>query len=272
MKLSKRWANIEIPDWDSEILEIDRFEKSLGELPKEVEKIRELVTRFEVCHFKSDWHIRLIIYSLENMRSSVAPSRIGKKHISKGPGAWKNDKTGRCELAMNYIKAIRKWLRINITKKDVVRKTNEFEDNISKWLGVKNPDKIRLTKLLLARLLWDWDSYNKLQIKGEYEELEKQICRIDICHYAFPTNLDLLLKSIGEMKPAESFEGCGSFNEEIKEVVIREIKYINNYLIKWSKENKIHTQSRMYKIWILQSLKKTLTEQVNLYCRKNVIK
>ncbi|TAL69329.1 MAG: hypothetical protein EPN82_07240 [Bacteroidetes bacterium] len=264
----KNWSNIERLRWDPEIREIDRFEKSLGEIPKIVKNIRELITRFEVCHFKYSEHIRTITFSLHNLVKMVEPSTIGKNHISKGLKVLKNDKTGRSKIGQQYVRAIRKWLKNDTSKKEAIRKTKEFDENISKWLGAKNPDKIRLIKLLLARILWDWESYNKLQIKGEYEELEKQICRIDICHYAFPSNLDLLLKSIGEMKLADGFEGCGSFNEKIKEEVIREIKYINKHLIKWSKEKRVPTQARLYKIWLLTSLKKTLIEQLHLYSPK----
>ena len=220
------WSNIEKPRWDFEIMEIDRFEETLGELPKDIMKIRELITRVEVCHFKCKEHIKWIISSILNMLKFKEPKKIGRYHVSKGETVWKNDKTGRSKLGMKYIKGIRKWLRKKSSEKIPIRKTKEFDDNISKWLGKKNPDKFRLLKLLLARMLWDWELYKKLQKKGEFEELEKQICKIDICHYAFPSNLDLLLKSIGEMKPANDFEGCGSFNDEIKEEAINQIKYI----------------------------------------------
>ncbi len=51
-----KWAKIEIPPQDSEIIKIDEFEKRLGELPENVNRIRELITRFEVCHFKYRLH------------------------------------------------------------------------------------------------------------------------------------------------------------------------------------------------------------------------
>jgi hypothetical protein len=258
------WSNIEISLDDSEIIEIDKFEKSLGEIPKIVKNIRELITRYEVCHFKYSEHISTIIFSIFNLVKMVEPSKIGQNHISKGLKASKQDKTGRSKLGQQYIYGIRKWLGNDSPYKRKIKKNIELYEQITKWLGKKNPDKIRLVLFLLSRLLWDWKSYNELQHKGEYEALEQQICRLDICHYAFPSNLDKLLKSIGEMKPAEEFEGCGSFNDNIKEEVIRHISYMNKYLTKWIKDKKVPTKTRLYKIWLSSCLVKTLKAQVHL--------
>jgi hypothetical protein len=35
---------------------------------------------------------------------------------------------------------------------------------------------------LLARLTWDWESYEKLQHGGRFKDIEFQACRMDICH------------------------------------------------------------------------------------------
>ena len=47
------WSNIEISPQDPEIIEIGKLEKTQGNISKNVRKIRELITRFEVCHFNT---------------------------------------------------------------------------------------------------------------------------------------------------------------------------------------------------------------------------
>lgn len=46
------WSNIETSAQDTEIAEVNKLETTLGDIPPPVRKIRELITRFEVCHFK----------------------------------------------------------------------------------------------------------------------------------------------------------------------------------------------------------------------------
>ena len=58
------WSNIEILPQDSEIIEINKFEKTLGDIPVHDQQIRELITRFEVCHFKYQQHFRNIKKSI----------------------------------------------------------------------------------------------------------------------------------------------------------------------------------------------------------------
>lgn len=52
------WSNIQISPQDPEIVKINNLERTLGELPENVKKIRGLITRFEVCHFKYQQHLR----------------------------------------------------------------------------------------------------------------------------------------------------------------------------------------------------------------------
>jgi len=56
----KAWSNIQISPEDPEIIEINNLEKNLGKLSDKVCQIRELITRFEVCHFKYQQHLRKI--------------------------------------------------------------------------------------------------------------------------------------------------------------------------------------------------------------------
>jgi hypothetical protein len=257
------WANIGISSDDPEIIEINRFEKTLGAIPPSVCKIRELITRFEVCHFKYQQHIEYIKESILSLESNIDPEKIGAKHIRRGEKALKKDKTGRSRLGNKYVSALSDWLEDSPTIMPSEEYDKTIGQQIKKWLGEKDPEKERLVRLLKARLIWDWKSYEKLRLEKENKELEHQVCSMDICHYDFPKNLDLLLQGIGEMKPVEAFEGCGSFNSDIRKFVMKEFSIVNdllNNLISSDKTNK----KELVKIWLYACLAKTLKEQVRL--------
>jgi hypothetical protein len=118
---------------------------------------------------------------------------------------------------------------------------------------------------LLARLTWDWKSYEKLQQGGKFKDIEFQASRMDICHYAFPKNLNLLLSGIGQMKAVEekTFEGCGSYNSEIGAYLEKEFLRLNNTL-KSLQVNKGLGKNNLIKIWLFACLAKTIKENINI--------
>ena len=259
------WSNIQISTPDSEIIKINDFEKRLGELPDKVKRIRELITRFEVCHFKYKLHLKKIKDSITDLNPVVDTTKIGTNHIRHGENVINKDKTGKSLIGQQYVWAVEEWLSDN-RKNDVSDKYDKkLGQQIQKWLGVKNPDKVRLVKLLLARLTWDWTSYEKLQHGGEYKDIEFQSCRMDICHYAFPYNLDLLLKGIGQMKAVEEerFEGCGSFNTEIKAYLEKEFLDINNTLKSFQINDRL-SKNYLIKTWLILCLAKTIKENLKI--------
>ena len=139
----------------------------------------------------------------------------------------------------------------------------DLGQQIKLWLGEKNSDKERLVRLLIARLIWDWKSYEELQHGEEFKELEHQACRMDVCHYCFPGNLGLLLKGIGELKAIEGLEGCGSFNSEIKIYIEEEFSVLMDLLFPMISVNQ-PDKNNSAKAWLIACLAKTLKEQVGL--------
>jgi hypothetical protein len=260
------WSNIGVSSQDTEIAEIDKFEGTLDNIPAPVRKIRELITRFEVCHFKYEQHLKYINNSIARLEPSTNPGKIGSNHINKGENAWENDKTGRSLIGQQYLWIFKNWLAKNTQEKI----PNHYNKNLylqtSKWLGEKTPDKERIIRLLIARLTYDWESYEKLQQGGQFEDLEYQTCRMDICHYAFPNHLDYLLQAIGEMKPRKELDGCGSYNTAIKTFIrekfselccsIEDMTGNNNFLIQNNNEQ--------IKAWLYACLAKTLKEQIGI--------
>jgi len=256
------WANIEISPQNSEIIEIDKLEATLGKISENVQKIRELITRFEVCHFKYQQHFKHIKASILNLKPNVKPTQIGANHISKGKDVVNNDKTGRSILGQQYVNSLMKWLG-DCSQENSDYFNNKLNQRITIWLGDKNPDKEKLVRLLIARLIWDWKAYEEYQQRGEYKELEFQTCRMDICHYAFPEHLNLLVQGIGRMEPINNFEGCGSFNTEIKTFVEKQFSILYDYL-KSNSNKKKSEHKEMIKLWLIACLAKTLKEQVGL--------
>ena len=257
------WSNILLSTEDNEINKINDIEKNFSKTHTKIYQIRELITRFEVCHFKYQQHLKKIKTSIGNLEPAIDPVIIGINHIKSGKDAWKNDKTGRSIIGQQYVYMIKKWLGNCKGKKKPEYYDNKFNRKIETWLGEKGPEKERLVRLLLARLLWDWKLYEELQSKGKYKELELQVCSMDICHYVFPDNLDLLLQGLGEMKPVEKFEGCGSFNTNIKNFIEKEFSILNRQLKHLDNDGKPN-KNKTIKIWLFASLLKTIKEQVNL--------
>ena len=179
----------------------------------------------------------------------------------KMPG--KNDVTGKSFTGQQYVWAMNHWLNNTHHKEIPDKYDKKLGQKVQKWLGDKNADKERLVRLLLARLTWDWKSYEELQLGGESKELEFQVCRVDICHYAFPVNLDRLLIGIGEMRPVDNFEGCGSFNSDIRNFIKKELLALND-LFKSVYNKNIFDKKNQIRAWLIVCLIKTLKEQVEL--------
>lgn len=106
----KAWSNIEVSDHDSEVIRINALEKKLGKLPMHICQIRELITRFEACHFKVRQHLCHIKFAITHLQVQINPDAIGKNHIRHGADAWKNDETQRSRMGQQYIEVIKTWL------------------------------------------------------------------------------------------------------------------------------------------------------------------
>ena len=257
------WSNIEVSPGDPEVVEIDKLEKNLGELTSEVRQVRALISRFELCHFKYRQHIEKVKTSIINLMPVTDPEKIGINHIKNGEDAWKRDETGRSLSGQKYLWALKHWLGDNAHVSNADGYDGESGAQITRRLGEKSPDKKRLVRLLLARLLWDWKSLEELQQGGEHKGLEFQIIRMDICHYSFPAHLDLMLEGIGGLKPVEPFEGCGSFNSQIRAFIEKEFAEVNDSLKSLAGAGK-SDKNELTKIWLLACLAKTLKEQIGL--------
>ena len=261
----KAWSNIQISPQDPEIIKINNLEKRLGELPDKVKIIRELITRFEVCHLKYQQHLKKIKDSIIDLEPKVDTARIGINHIQHGEGVLNKDSTGKSFIGQQYVWALKEWLNDNPENVLSDNYDKNLGQQIQKWLGDKSPDKIQLVRLLLARLTWDWKSYEKFQHGGKFKDIEFQACRMDICHYAFPKNLDLLLEGIGQMRAVDEskFEGCGSYDTNIEAYLKKEFLSLNDTL-KSLQSNSGLNKNDLIKTWLVACLTKTIKEHINI--------
>ena len=138
---------------------------------------------------------------------------------------------------------------------------SELQCQVARWLGKKTVHKERLVQLLVARMTWDWESYNKLLGKTPYKDLENQVIRMDICHYDFPAHLNKVIKSIGQLQPAKDFEGCGSYNSDILKVLEKEFLELNKKLQSFSL-GKTPEKNTRYKMWLIACFAKTIKQYV----------
>jgi hypothetical protein len=260
------WSNIECKDNDPEIRRINQLEGSLGVISDDVRKIRELITGFEVCHFKFISHLNYISKSIVDLKPVNILENIGKNHIRHGEMAARKDDTGRSLRGLQYIQALKAWLE-NRSGENGTADEKMLVQQVRQSLGRKTREKERLVRLLIARLMWDWKSYEAILHKSENKDLEFQVCRMDICHYAFPGNLDSMLEGIGRMKPVEPFHGCGTVNPETSESIKKEFTRINNSIsIRCSQPD----EKELTRVWLYACMAKTLKEQAGLKQRINI--
>ena len=233
-------------------------------MPDKIYRIRELITRFEVCHFKFRQHLSKIRDSINELTPLVDTTQIGSNHIQHGENVVKTDTTGKSLIGQQYVRALKVWLNDDGENEISEYYNKKSGQQIHEWLGNKNPYKMRLVKLVIARLTWDWASYEDLQYGGKYKDIEYQACRMDICHYAFPENLNLLLKGIGRMEAVEEkrFEGCGSFNNEIKEYLKNEFLDLNDTLKSFRDDGQ--SKNDLIRTWLILCLAKTIKENIKI--------
>ena len=120
-------------------------------------------------------------------------------------------------------------------------------------------------KIFKPILSWDWKTYEKLQYAGKFKDIEFQASRMDICHYAFPENLNLLIKGIGQMKALaeQGFEGCGSYNTDIRTFLEKEFLDLND-MLKSLKNKSEQNKDDLIKAWLVACLAKTIKENINI--------
>ncbi len=259
------WINIDVSPDDQEIIAINQMELALGNVPKQIYKVRELITRFEVCHFKYRRHFEYILKSIAELQPVIEVDRIGLNHLHHRTNAWMNDKTKRSKAGLMYISALSKWLEDESFDNLEISKQELFKLRllVDEWLGDKNEKKVKLIHMLLSRLLWQ--SVEQYRSGGTLSELEYQIEATDICNYTFPQNLDKIIQAIGTLKPVKVFVGCGTFNAEIISFLTKEFKKLCMWLDNDMPNIDLGLKKKdPIKIWLVACLVKTIKTDIHL--------
>ncbi len=259
------WHNIIVSKDDPEIIEINNMENELKGASAPVKAVRQLITQFEVCHFKYAIHYDYILRSIEFLTPFIDPGSIGSSHPRTGPDSWKKNKTGRSRTAQIYINALQLWLNPKSLAgiDSYIRVIQIMKAHVTKLLGERNNEKERLVELLIKRLLWR--PIERYSLGVQLDRLQDQIERTDICHYTFPDNIERVLAGIGSLAPSKDFQGCGSYNSRIK----WQVSMWFQQLCKWINGepgylDRVLGKRNNAKIWLAACLAKTLKEQVGL--------
>lgn len=261
----RQWANIGIEQPDNEILEIYRLEQHIGTLPQEAKEIRSLITRLEICHFKFERHVLRIIESIGRMKVDFDLNSIGSSHPKSGENAWRADSTGRSRKGQEYIWILQMWLvGEHFSEKDPRDIPRSLFEIVYSALGDRDEHKEALVSALLDRLLWKFETERK-SLPEEFELLANQIDRTDICHYSFPENVERMIEAIGKLEPLSDFEGCGSFDEERRQMGQRYFSALTAWLQDRRSETEVMLGERtLLKKWLVACLGKTLKELAGL--------
>ncbi len=184
------WANLGLPQADAEIARIHQMEQRAGPLPPVAHAIRELITRFEICHFKIERHLQRIIQAISEMCLDLDPAAIGRSHPKSGPTAWRTDRTGRSRQGQEFIWLLQMWLADEpYSEEDPRAIPRSLFEEVKRALGKPDAQKSRLVEALLNRLLLKPD---RRTLPAELAGFWLQIEATDICHYAFPSNFHYL--------------------------------------------------------------------------------
>jgi len=198
------WANIGLIEPDEEVTALWKLQQALLLPAPSARRIRELITRLKICHFKFPRHLQRIMAAIGTMRWELDLAQIGQAHPRKGPQASLMDTTGRSQQAESFIAALEGWLAGQSPETEVA-------EEVWAALGSQDDQKVSLVAALARQLRWQYEAGS---LGPELSLWDYQLRRTHQCHYTFPQNVRRLIEAIGRGKPLEEFEGCGSFSSE----------------------------------------------------------
>jgi len=187
-------------------------------------RIRELITRLEICHFKFPRHLQRIIAAIGAVRLELDPAEIGRAHPRHGSQAWQMDTTGRSQKAECFIAVLEGWL---------TGQCPQTEEGEQVWtaLGSQDDQKRLLAGALARQLRWQYEAGS---LGPELSLWDHQLSGIHQCHYTFPRNVQRLIQAIGQGEPLEGFEGCGTFSGNHLALARQTIDLLDGWLAKRS--------------------------------------
>ena len=290
MENTTKWRNLGQFS-DAEIVEINRIEKELGNIDENFTKIRELITRLEMCHHKSKRHVDLIIQAIGTEKPHRFPSKECYDTLSADQERWK---------AIGEI--LGAWLE-KIPEDEAIQKFPDYTDDIYDFynrLGdhneLKNWQVEHLKKRVHGHVYEDVEyrylsgiaeadndfleqtSKQKVQmalIPGADTEftLDAAIDNAVPCNWNFETNLRLILSTIGGKEDRSGVLAAHAANIEFNPLKIEMIPLVNA-LDEYVQNNPVSSSNRQIfstlgernpvKSWLAASLSKTIKVQLKI--------
>jgi len=303
------WRNCAL-DADSEILDIDRMEDSIAPIDANVLKIRELISSFESCHHKADRWVYNIIEAIGTGKTQKGLGTRPPGQIHPAEKVWQNAcaallvwcagcPSNKVDLSIDTVPASRLLASLRdrspLKEWQVQRVIEKIRSEIH-WPQSCDDPTAQYTWILLSG--GEYESAYRSKCPENYEEHEDFWLKtvrtfihdtengkeaelslglaIDMlwpCHWAFVTNLHIVLEAIGgELNPEIPFAACG--RNIILLPIRRRIEIVSNTLNVFSgtpESNKeidknlldLLGEPTRIKKWLAASLAKTIQLQLN---------
>ncbi len=240
------WRNCAL-NADSEILDIDRMEDSLGPIDPNIKRIRELISTLELCHHKADRWVENIIEAIGTgeTRKGLGTRLPAQQHSAENVwqnacaalAAWCAGCPGaKVELSIDNIPASRLLAGLgqrSALKEWQVQRVIEKIRSVIHWPLADDDPTAQYVWILLSggeyELIYRsscpdyYSEHEDFWLKtvrtiirdienGDEAELSLGLA-IDMlwpCHWGFVANLQIVLEAIGgRLNPEKPFAACG---------------------------------------------------------------
>lgn len=288
-ELSKWWRNC-AGESDDEIAAIDKLEDEISPLDDNTKRIRELISKLEVCHHKAQRHIEIII------------DAIGRGKTNKGPGERPlgsiHPREALTELVIGSLKAWKNNEHYDVPPFGIGGMSVE---DLFGFLGKKTPLKVwqveRVCDKLHSFLDPEFRYYEMVEHPEKYAEnahyrgatintvisdrvdgeaakltLASAIDHLQPCNWNFPENLVIVLRAIGgDLRPQVSFAAhCRNVSQSpVKDYIKNASTILRAYCTGESKGVSREIIKKLgkknpKKHWLAASLEKTIRMQMGL--------
>ena len=207
MTLRSSWVNCALTT-DPEIEAIDAMEDALGALPEGAERVRVLVSTFELCHHDAAHRIDNIVAAIDALDTDKGFGMRPDGRVHPIEHMW-TEAIARVEGRAVNADSLREWQLERVVEKirSVLDPTQPYS-----WLLLSDDGSYRDTcpeAYLSAEEHWLATVTTMLH---DPEELSLALA-IDMlwpCHWRFEDNLQIVLDAIdGELRPTVPFTACG---------------------------------------------------------------
>ncbi|MHC4752888.1 MAG: hypothetical protein ACYTFW_23835, partial [Planctomycetota bacterium] len=287
---------------DDEILDIDRMEDSIAPLDEDTTKIRQLITRFELCYHEAD-------NEAESIAKAIGAGRCPEESNTRPPKRKKE--LENCHLILS------RWCENTVTRGLNLDLGGICADELLSSIGQPSPLKIWQVQRIVDKVTFALDSsrpsHNMVLDLGDYGEpgaqqvgeyykdqaeflqqtkeaiihdtvddqkaeisLAMAIDMLEPCNWDFVGSVVTILKAIGGDLHPERCYACHSRNLQLSPLLDRAriiSKTLGTFWKPGKKDDKIDRDilaslgaPTPIKLWLAASLDKTIRSQLEASC------